>query len=193
MNVGCNFQASDYFTNEAIVLDLAQRKWDRTNTRGVFINPEKNGSLFYQNKDILLKGLENIPEYVLPYYKGMQYEHSRYNGRQFWSLMIEKPAEKFEITGNKALTFAHYIANKMPENVEDLSPEIVNRFVNVIDKEKGYDISVLFIVATKTKKIKDDYLGDVFQGTRYLVMDHFMNPIDVDAFYEVMNKIIVKK
>ena len=193
MNVGCNFQASDYFTKEAVVLDLAQRKWGQTNTRGIFIDSEKNGNLFYQEKDIFFKNLENIPKYVLSYYKGIRHEYARNNGRHFWSLMVEKPIEKFEVTHREAFTFARYIADKMPENVEDLSPEIVTRFTNVIDKEKGYDISVLFIVATKTKAREDSYFGKMFESTKYLVMDRFMNPIDVNAFYEVMNKIIVKK
>lgn len=193
MNVGCNFQASDYFTREAVVLDLTQRKWGLGNTRGVFIDSHKNEKMFYQSKDIFFKDLENIPEYVLPYYKGIQYEYNRGNGRQFSSLMIEKPIEKFEITPREAFAFARYIAEKMPENVGDLSPEIVNRFVNVIDKEKGYDISVLFIVATKTRKKTDSYFGNIFESTKYLVIDRFMNPIDVKAFYKVMNKIIVKK
>lgn len=193
MNVGCNFQASDYFTKEAVVLDLAQRKWGRTNTRGVFIDSNKNGNMFYQEKDIFFKDLENIPKYILPYYKGIRHEYVRNSGRHYWSLMIEKPIEKFEVTANAAFSFARYIADKMPENVEDLSSEIVTRFTNVIDKEKGYDISVLFIVATKTKTRSDSYFGNVIDSSKYLVMDRFMNPIDVKAFYEVMDKIIVKK
>lgn len=193
MNVGCYFQASDYFTKEAVILDLAQRKWGTGNTLGIFIDPEKNRNLFYQEKDIFFKDLENIPEYVVPYYKGIRHEYSRSSGRHCYSLMIEKPIEKFEVTNKEAFNFARYIADKMPENVEDLSPEIVTRFANVIDKEKGYDISVLFIVTTTTKKRTDSYFGNVIEPTKYLVMDRFMNPIDVKAFYEVMDKIIIKK
>ena len=193
MNVGCTFQASDYFTREALVLDLAQRKWGLTNTRGIFIDQNKHSSLFYQEKDILFKDLENIPKYILSYYKGIRHEYTKNSQRHFWSLMVEKQIEKFEVTPREAFTFARYISDKMPENVEDLSPEIVNRFVNVIDKEKGCDISVLFIVATKTKRETNNYFGDAYGPTKYLVIDRFMNPIDVKAFYEVMDKIIVKK
>lgn len=187
---GCTFQASEKLTREAFVIDLSKRKWGSTNIRSIFVD-ENDRENMYSASETYFKNYKNIPTHVLPYYKGIRPKMSTISGRAY-CLIIENPAKRFEISGSDAYKFARYIADRMPENVEDLSPEIVDRFLDVVDKEKGYDISALFIVATDLKKVKDMF-GDHLEAANYIVIDRFMNPVDINAFYEVMDKIIVKK
>ena len=190
LNVGQTFNSSEKLTREVVAIDLSRRTWKFTYVRTIFVEENDREHMLSKQKTSF-KNYKNIPEHVLPYYKGIRPEQNP-NGSHSFYLDIEKPAEKFEISNFDAFKFVRYLAYKMPENVEDLSPDIVGRFLNVIDKEKGYDMSILFIVATESRKVTDMFGGHL-EATNYIVMDHFMNPIDVKEFYKVMNRIIVKK
>lgn len=191
MNVGCKFQSSEKFTREAFILDLADRAWQQSNTRSILIDSNDTRHM-YSDSDTKFKDYKNIPEHVLPYYEGINVETYRNPARRGYTIVLKEPAKKFEINGRDAFKFACYIADNMPENVGDLSPETVNLFLDVINKEKGYDLSIIFIIATKLKSV-NDYWSHHFEATNYIAIDRFMNPINVDAFLNVMKKIVVKK
>ena len=191
LTIGCNFQSSGKITREALILDLSGRKWGLSNTRSILIedNDEKHR---YTDGDMSFKDFPNIPKYVLPYFGGIRRYYDVDSGHRCYSISATDKVESLEINPTDAYRFASYIAEKMPENVEDLSPDIVKRFINVLDEEKGYDISVLFVIASRQKETRD-YFGVNFTPEKFIVIDRFMNPVDTKAFLEVMNKIIVKK
>ena len=191
LTIGCNFLSSGKITREAVVLDVSGRKWGFSYTRAILIdeNDEKHR---YRDSDMSFKDFPNIPKYVLPYFSGIHKDYDAESGNRNYFLEVNDGAKKLQIDPVEAYKFCSYVADKMPENVEDLSPDIVKRFVNVLNEKKGYDISVLFVMATKAKKASS-YFGARFDPEKFVVIDRFMNPVDTKAFFEVMDKIIVKK
>lgn len=139
-----------------------------------------------------------LPKFLKNYY---HFQQNFYNdkkpslshSRRYYCLIPNEDLSKFAFSPSAADDIMEFIRTKVPVAFANISEDTVRQFVHVLDENGKPDISMIYFMATKQRVENfgsrwNEYTSPI----EYILVDRLLNPIDVDKFVSVVNKIVVK-
>ena len=154
-----------------------------------------NSHTYVEDMDKFCKKLQ-LPEFLKEYYHFAQnFVSSRWptNGyyRRYYCLIPNKELSKFIFSPRVADDVMETIRLKTPSSFANISEEMARRFVHVLKENDKPDLSVIYFMANEQKvENPGNRWCEHTKPTKYILVDRRMNPIDVKAFMDVVNKIV---
>lgn len=103
-----------------------------------------------------------------------------------------KEFKKYIIDSAKAQELLNVFRTKVPPEFAEIGDKTIAKFTHIINKERGADISIIHLFVTEFSLERGSYSwAQWYKSTKFIVTDNLMNPIDVDALIEVINKICI--
>ena len=139
-----------------------------------------------------------LPEFLVKYYHltqnfvdGKKPVNSYY--RRYYCLIPNKDLEKFVFNSRVADQVMGILRTKTPSAFANIGEDTIRKFVHVLDENEKPDISLIYFMANEQKtENQGSRWGEYCHPTKYILVDRLLNPIDVKAFMEVVDKIVFK-
>ena len=163
--------------------------------------PERHSVPSYRIGDSLRFLTENhLPEYLHDFYPTIDIDFD--NPRPRMQLSHNYQTSQFVMPGDAIKSYvaiADDVAKlmeefkwKVPHTFTKISKETVSRFLKTLDEKEGFDISKIVLAPVKyTLANPGAGWNERLIPEKYIVFDNKLNPIDVNALLEVLDKIIV--
>ena len=179
-------------------VSIRDREWSYNNDIfGAFEGFTSNGASQKYAED-MPKFLEfvGLPADLTRFYKGFKNNivnsKSYYPGSRIRNLIVTDEIEDLQIDKKQADALVEAIRTKTPPAFADISKKTAEKFVKIANDERGYDLSSLHLFATSFRVINEGLRWGQYVSTEtYIVTDNLLNPIDVKAMLDVIDKICV--
>lgn len=139
-----------------------------------------------------------LPKFIKNYYHFKQNfadnnKPSNSSYRRYYCLIPNRDLSKFVFDYSTANDVMEVIRTKVPIAFANISEDTARQFVHVLDENSKPDISVIYFMPTKRKVVNPgSRWGEYTCPIEYILVDRLLNPIDVNKFVNVVNKIVVK-
>ena len=162
-----------------------------------FETPEQscNAHTYAEDMEKFCKKLK-LPEFLKDYYhfaqnfvSGKKPTNSYY--RRYYCLIPNEELSKFIFSSKVADDVMETIRLRTPSSFANISEEVARRFVHVLKENDKPDLSRIYFMANEQKtENPGSRWNEYTKPTKYILVDRLMNPIDVKAFMDVVNKIV---
>lgn len=99
--------------------------------------------------------------------------------------------EKYCITPERADQIIELFRSRVPSSFANLNEETASRFVQILNKDRGFNLAtIIFFPTAFTLPEGCPSWGEYYHSSQFIVMDNFMNPIDVDELEKTINDIV---
>lgn len=164
---------------------------------GAFETPEQacNAHTYAEDMDKFCKKLQ-LPEFLKNYYHftqnfvgGRKPTSSYY--RRYYCLIPNEELSKFTFSSRVADDVMETIRLKTPSSFANISEDVARKFVHVLKENEKPDLSIIHFM-TNEQRVENpgSRWNEYTHPTKYILVDRRMNPIDVKAFMDVINKIV---
>ena len=179
-------------------VSIRDREWCyNSDIFGTFEGFASNGASQKYAED-MPKFLEfvGLPADLTKFYRGFKHNivNSRsYNpGTRVRNLVVTKEIEDLQIDKKQADALVEAIRTKTPSAFANIGKKTAEKFVKIANDERGYDLSSLHFFATSFRLMNEgSRWGQYVSPETYIVTDSLLNPIDVKAMLDVIDKICV--
>ena len=164
-----------------------------------FETPEEQGNAHVYAGDMTkFCSRLKLPEFLEKYYHfaqnfvgGKKPANSYY--RRYYDLIPNKDLEKFVFDLKVADQVMEVLRTKTPSAFANISEDTIRQFVHVLDENEKPDISLIYFMANEQSTINyGSRWNEYCRPTKYILVDRLLNPIDVKAFMDVIDKIVFK-
>ena len=162
-----------------------------------FETPEQscNAHTYAEDMEKFCKKLQ-LPEFLKDYY---HFAQNFVNGtkpissyyRRYYCLIPNKELSKFTFSSTVADDVMETIRLKAPSAFANISEDVAKKFVHILKENDKPDLSLLYFMVNEQKtENAGSRWNEYTHPTKYILVDRRMNPIDVKAFMDVINKIV---
>ena len=154
-----------------------------------------NAHTYAEDMEKFCKKLQ-LPEFLKEYYhfaqnfvSGRKPTNSYY--RRYYCLIPNEELSKFIFDSRVADGVMETIRLRAPSVFANISEEVARRFVHVLKENDKPDLSTIYFMTNEQKtENAGSRWNEYTKPTKYILVDRRMNPIDVKAFMDVVNKIV---
>lgn len=150
---------------------------------------------YAEDMDKFCKKLQ-LPEFLKDYYHFAQnFVSGRWptNGyyRRYYCLIPNEELCKFTFSSRVADDVMETIRLKTPSSFANISEDVARKFVHVLKENEKPDLSILYFMTNEQRtENAGSRWNEYTRPAKYILVDRLMNPIDVKAFMNVINKIV---